>query len=265
MRSATRGSDVLPPVVDGVAAPVALGEPALVVVANAADDDGAAMREPLAEQQARAACGGVDQHGVARLHLATLVNQIFRRHALEHGGGGLLEADGVGQLDHGVRRDGAEPRIGAGRRARVGDAVAFLQPRHRAAHSLHDARALEADDPGEPRRGDEAAALIGIEEVEPDRLLGNPHLGGAGVRHPYVLDAQHLGTAGLVHPDGLGLDRQPGPGAVLLAVHRREDAGELALARVHGVERQGAGRSREDRRLNGCRRVHEARRLPWRA
>ena len=235
---------------------------ALVVVPDAADDDGAAMRKPLAEQQPGAAGGGVDQHGVARLHLAALVNQIFRRHALEHGGGGLLEADGVGQLDQGVRRDGAEPRIGAGRGARVGDAVAFLQPRHRAAHGLHNTRPLEADDPGEPRRGKETAALIGVEEIEPDRLLRNPHLGCARVRHPDVLDAKHLRPAGLVHPDGLGLDGQPGPGAVLLAVHRREDAGELALARVHGVERQGAGRSREDRRLNGYRRVHGTRRSP---
>ena len=196
----------------------------------------------------------MDQHGIARLHRAALVDQVLRRHALEHGGGGLLEADRIGQPDQRIGRDGAKPRIGAGRRTRVGDAVALLERRHRTAHGLHDARALEAHDPGQPRRGKGSATLIGVEEVEPDRPLHNPRLGGAGIRHPEIVDPQHLRPAGRVHSHGLRLDRQAGAGAVLLPVHRGEDAGELALA---GVDRaEGHGRRRRRWRLDGRRRIH---------
>ena len=252
---------VLPPIVDDVAAAMRLGEAALVVAADAADDGGAPMGEPLAEKKAGAARRRMDEHAVAGPERRTLVKQILRGHALEHGGGGLLEADAVGQPDQRVRADGAEPRIGAGRRARIGDAIALLERPHRTADRLHDARSFEADDPGKPRRREHAAALIGVEEVEPDSLLHEPHLAGAGVRNPDVVDAQRLRAAGRVNPHGPGLDRQPRAGALRLAVHRREDAGELALAGVNhaispGAVRCGLGQRRLDRRLNGRRRGH---------
>ena len=147
------GCNVLPPIVDRVAAAVGLGEIALLGVAGAADDGGARMSEPLAEQQAVPPAAAWTSTVSAGCTAAALVDQVFRGLALEHGGGGLLEADGVGQPDQRIGRDGSKPRIGAGRGARVGDAVALLERRHRTADGLDHARALEADDPGQPRRG----------------------------------------------------------------------------------------------------------------
>ena len=54
-----------------------------------------------------------------------------------------------------------QPRVGARRGAGVGHAIALPEPPHRAAHRLHHAGALEADDAGKRRRGGRARRCAG--------------------------------------------------------------------------------------------------------
>ena len=74
----------------------AAGQRLLLVGGDGGDDVRALGLEQLDQQQAHAAGAGVQQHGVARLHLEGGVDQVVRGDALqgERGGGEVVDAAG---------------------------------------------------------------------------------------------------------------------------------------------------------------------------
>ena len=132
----------------------------------------------------------------------------LHREALEHRCGeySIVEVVERGRnlekVRHGIHPDLA---VGAVGRQGVGDAVARREPGDAGADHLDAAGALEAEHDRE--RGHRpgvrnAAAVIGIDEVEPDRLVPEPDLAGAGRGHVERLPAKHAGGALLVDHGG---------------------------------------------------------------
>ena len=98
----------------------------LVLRTHGADDVGAEMVCPLAEDKADTPGGGMHQHIHPLFHLEGTAQQILHRQALEHHGGGLLEADIAGQLYRAIGRQYPLRGVAAGTGG-VGDAVAALE------------------------------------------------------------------------------------------------------------------------------------------
>ena len=125
---------------------VGFGEFGFLVGRDRADHGCAQMFGPLAQDQPHAAGRRVDQHRIARLHPVGAAQQVLRGQALErHAGGGFL-GDAVRQPHHSPGRHHPALRIGAVRRAGVGDPVADRAFGDAVADRLHRARALDADD-----------------------------------------------------------------------------------------------------------------------
>jgi hypothetical protein len=74
----------------------------------------AECREPLAGDEADAARGRVEQHGLAGLHAVRAADQVLHRQALQHHRRGLLVGDAVGHGDETVGRDDPDFGIRAG-------------------------------------------------------------------------------------------------------------------------------------------------------
>ena len=122
------GGEILLAIEDGVVAAVGFGERGLVFGADRADDIGAEIIRPLAQQETDAARRGVDEHVHAVLDLEGAAQEKLRRDPLGEPGCGLLEADRVGQFDGPVRRH--EPLGGVAAEAGdISDAVAGLEIR----------------------------------------------------------------------------------------------------------------------------------------
>jgi hypothetical protein len=187
--------EVLARVDDGVVAAVGLGQRRLLVGTDGADHRGAEGARPLADDQADAAGGGMDQDGVAGLDLAGTAQQVLRGHALQHHRRTGLEVDRVGQLDQAVGRDVAHFGIGADRAAGIGDAVADLEVRDRAAHRLDHAGAFEAD-AGRHGQRIGAGAVVDVDVIEADGVVAHARLVGRRVADADFFPAQDFGTAG---------------------------------------------------------------------
>ena len=121
-----------------------LGELRLVVAADGADDGGAEMLRPLAEDKADAARRGVKQDRVAGFDAIGLADQVLCRQALQHHRRGGRVVDAVGQFEQPVGRDQPRFGIGAERRTAIGDAVAGLQIGDAGSDFLDDAGCLAA-------------------------------------------------------------------------------------------------------------------------
>ena len=95
-----------------------------------------------------------------------------------------------------------DPRlaVGAERPAGIGDAVAGLQIGDAGADFLDDAGRLGAE-PARQLHRIEAAALVGVDVVEPDRRVAEPDLALAGLADFDLLPLQDLGPAGLRETD----------------------------------------------------------------
>jgi hypothetical protein len=80
----------------------------------------------LTEQQAYVPGGGMDEHDVAFLDRVDAAQQELRGEPREQGGGGTLVVEIVRQGDNPRSADHPFLRIGAGRPAGIGDAIARL-------------------------------------------------------------------------------------------------------------------------------------------
>ena len=125
----------------------------------------------------------------------------MHRHALQHHRGGLLVADALGDFDHALGRHHARLAIGAGEPG-ISDAIACLQVLHALAHGLDHARGLVAGHHRQLHRV-EARALIGIDEVDPDRGVPDAHLSRTGVGDRDVVHLQCFRSAVLMETDCL--------------------------------------------------------------
>ena len=185
-------------------AAVGRGQLRLPVRAHGADHGRAEVLRPLTRDEPDAAGRGVDQDGVARLHLIGAVQQVVGSHALEHHGRGGLVGDVVGQGDQTVGRYQPGLGIGADRRCRIGDAVAGLDLADAFAHRLDDAGALHADHRGQPGERVEAAAVVGVDVVEAHGGLAHQRLAGARGADLDILPDQDLRASGLMDLDRFG-------------------------------------------------------------
>jgi len=145
----------------------------------------------------------MDQDGVAGLHRTGAAQEVLRGHALQHHRRASLEVDRVGQLDQAVGRHVAQFRVGADRAAGIGDAVAYLEIGHRAAHLLDHAGGFEAD-AGRHRQRIGTAAVVNVDVIEADGMVPHACLAGRRVADADFFPAQHFGTAGGVKTDGVG-------------------------------------------------------------
>jgi hypothetical protein len=50
--------------------------------------------------------------------------------------------------------------------------------------------------------------MIGVDEVEPDRLVAHEHLARPGLRHVDMLGLENLGATGLAEAEGIGVDHR---------------------------------------------------------
>src|SRR5262249_750750 len=98
------GGEIFIAVEDDLVGAVFLGEFGLVLRTDGADHVGAEIVRPLAGDEADAAGGGMDEHGVTLLPSIGTAEQILYRHAFEDHAGGLFVADLVRQLHRPVGR-----------------------------------------------------------------------------------------------------------------------------------------------------------------
>jgi len=189
-------------VVDGVVAAVRLCQFGFLFRADRADHRRADRVQPLAGDEADAAGGGMEQHGVALLDFEGAADEILDRHALQHHRRGGAVIDGIGQLHQAVPRHDAGLGIGAGRQVRIGDTVAGLEGGDAVAHRFDDTHALHADGRRILQRVG-AHAVIDIDVVEAAGLLLQQHFARAGRRHVDVFVLQDFRAAGFVNADCL--------------------------------------------------------------
>ena len=182
---------------------VAFGQRDLVLRAYRSDDGCADMLCPLAEDQPDAAGGGMKQDGFARFHLIGPRQQILHRHAFQQRCGGGVIGNIFRQLHQLVRGDVVRLRIGADR-ARIGDAIAFLQRCHAITQRFDDAGRFAAKPCGQ-RQFVETRAVIGVDEVHADGGVAHADLAGRGWREFHLLITKNIGTAGFMDSDRLHL------------------------------------------------------------
>src|SRR5271169_6892831 len=194
---------ILARVDDRVVAAVRLCELRLLVAADRADHRGAQRLRPLAGNQADAAGRAVEQNRLALPDLMDLADQIWRRQALKHDGGGLLIADAVRQRDQPV--GGHDPRFGIGpqRPISIGYPVAGLDVGNAGTDLLDDAGPLGAE-PARRRRRVEAGPDIGVDVIQADRGIANARLAGSGLADLDLLPLQHFGAASLLKANRMG-------------------------------------------------------------
>ena len=148
------------------------------------------------------------QHEVALFQAALRLGaaqQVLRGQALEHHGRASFKRNCVRQLAHALRRHDAHFAVTARRLAGVGGAVARLQVRDAFADGFDDARRFHAKLQRHGHRV-EAAALVNIDEVQPNGLVADADLAGAGFTHLHLHQLEFFGAAVLVDADGLRVD-----------------------------------------------------------
>ena len=215
----------------------------LFVGAHGADDGGADGLRPLAGDEADASGGGVEEDGVARLHLAGAVQEILHGHALEHHRGSGLVVDPVGDSDN--AGGGYEARLGIGAHGRrgVGDAVARSEIGDIESHGLHRAGGFEPRREGALGNGIEAAAVIGVDVVEADRGVTDADLAGAGLAEFDLFPLHDLRAAGVV-----GADCTAVHDLTVLPESRLRGLGSGSARRRSGLRAQAERVSRRGRR-----------------
>src|SRR5665213_1143340 len=199
------GNEILAAVKDRVVAAMRLGERRLFLAADRADHRRAEMLRPLAGDEPDPASGGVDEDRLARLYDMGAADEVPGGHALEHHRRGFAVGNAVGNRDQPVGRHHPLLAVGAERSAGIGDAVARLQPGDPGPDLLDDAAALAAE-PARQRHRVKPAALIGVDIVETDRLVLEPHLAGARLVDADLLPGKHVRAAGLLETDRLHHD-----------------------------------------------------------
>ncbi len=158
--------------------------------------------------QADTTGGGMPQDVVARLQplgRQRALEQVLRRQALEHHGSTGLEADGVRQAADAHGRHDAPIAVAARLAAAgIGGTVADLQVGHACTDCLDHAGALAAQGQRHGHRI-QARALVGVDEVEADRVMAEADFARAGLAD-LGLDKLHLlGAAMLGDADGAAL------------------------------------------------------------
>ena len=194
-----------------VGAAMGLGELCLLIVADGADDGGAEMLRPLAQDKADAAGRGVQQDGIAGFDAIGLADQILHRQALQHHRRCGLVVDVVGQFDQTVSRNHPLFGIGAERRASIGDAVARPKIGDARPDFLHHASRLAAQ-AARQLHGIEPRPVVDIDKIQAHGSMADARLPRPGLANLDFLPGHNFGTAGFMKADGVrhGISPQSG-------------------------------------------------------
>ena len=167
----------------------------LLLRAGRTDHRRADRLQPASHQLPDTARRRPHQHRLPRLHARAAVDQRLDRTPLQQHCGGSAIVDIVGQPEKLLRRDVACRGIGAARRPERADPIAHRQAIDALTHRLDHTRRLAA----EPRRQIDridAAAMIGVDIVQADRMVAHPHFARPGRRQVDVDPFDHLRPAG---------------------------------------------------------------------
>ncbi len=224
----------------------------LVGRSDRADDHRAESLGPLGQDAADPAGGGVDQDALASAQRIAASQQEFRGHALEHRRGRDTGGNAVRQMDGAVRRHNVGLCIRPYGSGSIGGAGAHVEPRHALADRLDDAGAFLAEHRRHLGRV-EARAVIGVDEVEADRLVPDADLAGSRLRHGDIDRLEHVGTAGATGLDGehVGFPRQGSDGGTPGCAPRPARRLRHDSARRQAGQRRGRGRDRYGSRSGG--------------
>ena len=180
------------------------GNLGLLPAADGANHGRAKMLGPLADDQADAAGGGMDQDEVAGLHRIRFVQQITGGHAADHHRGRRAFIDAVRQHDHARGRHQPHFRIGSIRTRDATHAIANTEAQHVRADRVDHTRAFKADAGGKGAHAVDAAAHQHVAIIHGDRLVTQAHLAAAGVGDDHVLELQYVGSAMPIEAERLG-------------------------------------------------------------
>ena len=167
-------------------AAVGLGQIRLFDRADSADDDRAQGVGPLGEDRTDPAGGGVDKDRLARFYRPCRVYAPVGGHE-----------DLLAYLVRRLLENGANTSF----INRIVDEPDLMREAHALAHRLDDSRSFETEH-GRQANRIETGALIGIDEVEPDRFLPDEDLARLGRRARDVDRLQDFGPTRLAGLDG---------------------------------------------------------------
>jgi hypothetical protein len=174
----------------------------LLFVACRADGPRADALCHLAEKQAHAARGRVDDAPLAALQRMGVVRQVVGRHSLQHHGRRELGRDAFRDGHETVRRDEHMCRVRPVH-VRPRDALADAHVADSAAHLLDKACSFDAERERH-RQLVLAAALVDVDEVHSGSLDADQGLPRAGRGKLHVVELHHFGSARLVSANDAG-------------------------------------------------------------
>ena len=190
--------EILGAIIDDVSVAVGLGDGGLLRRSRRADRCRPQHFQPLSQQQPDPAGRRMHQHGIPRLDRITRSEQKLRRQSLEHDRRGHVECNGVGKLDEPLGAHGSLCTICSGRQS-IGHAIAHLEIGDRIANLGDNSRGLGAGNQRCRRPGIQAAAEVGVDEVDADRALYDARLAGPGSGGVECRPFQRLRSTGGAH------------------------------------------------------------------
>ena len=117
----------------------------LRVAPHGADDGRSELLRPLAEDETDPARCRVHEHLVAELDGIRAMQEVFRRHSLQHHGGARVVVDPVRQSNDSISRHVTNFGVRTERRRSIRNPATDLDARHPGAHGFHHARPFHAD------------------------------------------------------------------------------------------------------------------------
>ena len=135
----------------------------------------------------------MNQGDIAGQQVDHVLGQVAGSHALEHHRGGIARADRIGDAHDPISRDDAVGGIGAQAR-RAADLVPHGNATDARTHRNDMARTFRSQRQGQGG-GVEAGAIIGVDEIEADRILRDQHFAFTGRARIETLAFDRLGAA----------------------------------------------------------------------
>ena len=135
---------------------------------------------------------GVNEDERSLLDLGHVVQKKTRRHPLQHQRRGADVGEELGQADEKVGPHGAHRRVGAWRRAGIGDAIPAPDICDVRSDAFDNARRLHSQHSARSDQIETAPAAIDIDEVNPDRRLPDARFACSRLANPRPSRLQNL-------------------------------------------------------------------------
>lgn len=200
------------------------------------EDAGAECLGHLDEEQAGAACTGVDEDLVATLDGIGGVGEVVGGDALSEGGGGLLRSDALGDGDEAGGGGDGKLSVGA-RDAAPGDVITGFECSDIGRNGDDGAGGLLPEGVREVR-GVAAFAEVGVDEVDAGGFDANEGFAEAGSWSREIAEGEDVGGAGGKDLYGLHVDARVQHGSRVWGAMPVQDEGEdvsFAMVRRHNL------------------------------